>query len=356
MILIISPESWGKLYVSKHHYALCLAERNQVYFLNPPGNLIKITETVKNLKVIDYKPMFKGIRFLPSALQAYLTKQQILRLEKRVQAKFDVVWNFDSSRFFNLKSLINKFRIAHIVDLNQNIMRGTLASTSDLCLGVTNGICEQLKKFNPNTHLINHGYHISRSKTLNKVKLPGRNNIKALLLGNLSRFSIDWKILNQVVKNSPNVDFVFIGPAGKSNLGPNEMSSQNYLSKTEGNNVHFTGAVNSEEIHQWLEQADILLISFKEDFHEQQTNSHKLMQYFGAGKVVVATYTADFKDRPELILMSENNSAFPELFNQVLNKIDYHNSKEYITARKNFALDNTYQKQIERIAKLIDTL
>ncbi len=38
-ILLISPESWGKSFVSKHHYAVELAKKgNIVYFLNPPSD------------------------------------------------------------------------------------------------------------------------------------------------------------------------------------------------------------------------------------------------------------------------------------------------------------------------------
>ena len=39
-ILILSPQSWGTMYVAKHHYAIELASRgNTVYFLNPPDNI-----------------------------------------------------------------------------------------------------------------------------------------------------------------------------------------------------------------------------------------------------------------------------------------------------------------------------
>ena len=34
-ILLISPETWGPVKVSKHHYANYLAKANQVYFFNP---------------------------------------------------------------------------------------------------------------------------------------------------------------------------------------------------------------------------------------------------------------------------------------------------------------------------------
>ncbi len=36
-ILIISPQEWGKMLLSKHHYALELAKAGNIfYFLNPP--------------------------------------------------------------------------------------------------------------------------------------------------------------------------------------------------------------------------------------------------------------------------------------------------------------------------------
>ena len=49
-ILIISPQAWGKMFLSKHHYAIELAKRgNAVYFLNPPGeNIIEQKNRLKS--------------------------------------------------------------------------------------------------------------------------------------------------------------------------------------------------------------------------------------------------------------------------------------------------------------------
>ena len=48
-ILIISPQKWGKMKLSKHHYATTLAENNNVYYLNPPSN----KNNKKNTNKID---------------------------------------------------------------------------------------------------------------------------------------------------------------------------------------------------------------------------------------------------------------------------------------------------------------
>jgi hypothetical protein len=40
-ILVISPNNWGTMHISKHHYAIELARLgNSVYFLNPPNQEI----------------------------------------------------------------------------------------------------------------------------------------------------------------------------------------------------------------------------------------------------------------------------------------------------------------------------
>ena len=61
-ILVISPQAWGQMYLSKHHYALTLAQLgNTVYFLNPPkqGNYgskeqVKIVSLKENLYIIEH--------------------------------------------------------------------------------------------------------------------------------------------------------------------------------------------------------------------------------------------------------------------------------------------------------------
>ena len=122
-ILLISPEPWGELMVSKHHYALELANRNKVFFLNPPGHREGLGQVSDNLVVVDFVSKIRGIRMLPQLLGAKLIARDLKILEDLVQVKFDIIWNFDPSRFFDLSAIKQVLRIAHIVDLNQDFQR-----------------------------------------------------------------------------------------------------------------------------------------------------------------------------------------------------------------------------------------
>ena len=64
-ILIISPQPWDHIAISKHHYANELAARNNtVYFLEPPNPELSCPVSIRpskdqpRTKIISYRPSF----------------------------------------------------------------------------------------------------------------------------------------------------------------------------------------------------------------------------------------------------------------------------------------------------------
>ena len=54
-VLIISPNFWGNIHITKHHYSLEMHKLGaNIFFLNPPsrnfGGFMKTTEIYKNFK------------------------------------------------------------------------------------------------------------------------------------------------------------------------------------------------------------------------------------------------------------------------------------------------------------------
>lgn len=358
-ILIISPEPWTHIFVSKHHYATHLAEKgNKVFFLNPPGSNIKIGTTLfENVYDVHYKGFLKGLRFLPSLIQKTQFRKVYRQLEVLCKVKFDVVWSFDNSVFYDFSALPKEvLKISHIVDLNQNFQLRRAATTADYCICTTDLIKMRLGKYSNRVFKINHGFNYV-SKTVQAESIIPRFNrrVKAVLVGNLAMPYLDWKVVFRTAEENKNVDFVFCGPGGE-NYSDEINKDHRYKKKlNELSNTYFKERVSSSEIPEILYKADILIISYKDDHHHDQANPHKMMEYLGSGKMVVATFTSEYEmlKKVGLIAMSKKNNEFPQIFNEILSDLETWNSQEKQTARRAFALDNTYDKQISRIEEQI---
>jgi hypothetical protein len=356
-ILLISPEPWDHIFVSKHHYAITLAgKNNNVFFLNPPSQTFAITETkTTNLFIIDYTGFPPGLRHYPKFARRFFIRRKFLGLQKLCNCAFDIVWSFDNSVFFDFKALpSNTLKISHIVDLNQNFEVEQSADTADICFCTTDAIKKRLSKYNSNVFKIQHGFNDSGTRL--DVSLPGKSGIKVLYSGNLRMPYMDWEIIDQIVQRNKNVDFVFIGPGEDQIEGYDEPQGKAKKNTLQCSNVFFIGKVESKALMSYLSLADILLIAYQEKYHIDQANPHKMMEYLGSGKVVVSTKTEEFSGLADagLVAMADVNSNLPEVFTQVVRSLDDWNATVKQAARRGYALDNTYLKQIERIERILE--
>lgn len=351
-ILLISPESWDHIFVSKHHYAIHLGKRsNKVFFLNPPSahNSVVHTEYV-NVFSIGYRGFPKGLRFYPPFLQRFFIRNKFNELQKLCGDTFDVVWSFDNSVFFDFSALPkNVLKICHIVDLNQNFQTRKAAATANVCFCTTELIKSRLSVFNSKVFKINHGFNASALET-QSVFLPGESAIKVLYAGNLSMPYIDWELIGVLVNDNPGVDFIFVGPEGDRH--GDDAKQKVRVSK----NTFFVGRVKSDDLLCYYRASDILLVAYKERYHADQANPHKVMEYMASGRILVSTYTDELRSMrdEQLICMSGTNAELPLLFSLALKNLLEWNGYDKAERRKKWAMNNTYDKQIERIEFIIN--
>ena len=291
---------------------------------------------------------------LPSFLAAFIIKKEIKSIEERLLVIFDIIWNFDPSRFFNLNSLSQKLRICHLVDLNQVFRRVSLAGTSDLCFVTTDFIKRELTKHNSKTFKVGHGCQLPQEEIVQQ-SLPGDNVIKAVYVGNLTIPYIDWEILLLTIEQHSEIDFCFIGPYQNSNISRTDSTIVSVIFKLQKrSNVFFMGSFPSQKISGYLIAADMLMLVYKaQDYPEQLANPHKVMEYLASGKVTVATYTDEYKDKPDLLAMCKSNSEYPALFANVASRLHKYNSPEKLKKRRQFARKSTYKNRIVQIEQII---
>jgi len=371
-ILVVSPQRWGNMFLSKHHYAIELAKRgNTVYFLNPPdqeaggkrGRIDIVQEKkVPNLWMIDHSLRFPyRLKFHALPLFHWLMRPHVAAILRKIGKPVDIIWSFDLGnlypfRFFGRRPL----KLFHPVDepLNQAAIRS--GDGAEVIFSVTREILAKYSHLQAPAYFINHG--VSEEFVAGGLKPWEKGaTIRVGLSGNWTRPDIDTEKLLAIIRSQPSVVFEIWGSyrTADSNIGGNTGGDvgEFILGLQSAPNVILHGPVPSGRLPGELQRMDAFLICY--DIQRDQskgTNYHKVMEYLSTGRVVISNNITTYSDRPDLIRMvagRDNNDGLPALVNTVINEISEYNSAALLAKRYKFALDNTYPKQVQRIADLL---
>jgi hypothetical protein len=371
-ILLISPQSWGEMFISKHHYAITLAKMgNKVYFLNPPeeegntikrgGILIKTSCIHPNLLLIEHKIKFPFLlKFHAIPVFHWLMQFHIKKLLKKIVNEVDIVWSFDQGNLYPFSFFgTTPFKIFQPVDEPQNKVAIDAAKGSDLILSVTKEILEKYDLFEQPRHLINHG--IGEDFLLNAVGSKHKPNIHVGFSGNLLRKDIDRNILLRIIRQNPDVVFECWGSYKPKhpNIGRLENESTSlFIQALQDQGVKLHGpAATPIKLAAELQRMDAFLICY--DVQKDQskgTNYHKIMEYLSTGKVIIANNISAYEDKPQFIQMvkeRDSNQMLPMLFKKVINNLSFHNTPVLQTQRRAYARENTYVNHVDRIQEII---
>lgn len=353
-ILIISPEEWSSHAVSKHHYALTLAYLgHRVFFLDPPNPSLRCIKLrtlpdQPNLTVVQGPKVAPGLRFYPSPLRLWLETRWLVDFERAVGCVIDTVWLFENSRFFDLRFARNRLKIYHQVDLNQDFNPVTSARTADVCFCTSDLILARLLPHNQKVFKIHHGTAVPEQLlTLAPEQAAYFHNqiTNVVYIGNLEMSYLDSELLARVAQNHPSICFHFVG-------GYTENSKIRKIA-SQLTNVVWWGKVSSNLIPTILERADVLLVTYQEKHWQDQSSPHKFMEYLASGKIIVATYTDEYKDKRHLLEMVDKSSDYPDALARVLGNLIFYNSPELQAQRKEFAMAHTYPRQLEAIFSIL---
>jgi hypothetical protein len=369
-ILILSPQPWGIMFLSKHHYAIELAKRgNKVYFLNPPTNQkIRSTVSIKELQeysglyIIEHQLKFGyRLKFRLIFLFHFLMKYHLKKILAKIDAPVDIVWSFDIGNLIPLSFFTDAIKIFHPVDRPHNKDAFSAARGSEIIISVTNEILDEYKQMPALKCLINHGISDDFLIPPGVIK-PAVNPVRVGLSGNFARPDIDREVLLNIIKTHENILFECWGSyqINQSNLGGSydELQLQFIESLKKLPNVILHGPVMVKELKEGLNRMDAFLICYDilKD-HSQGTNYHKVLEYLSTGKVIVSNNMTAYKNQTELLEMSEsrvNNNELPALFKEVIANLNKYNSSDKQKNRIEYAKTNSYSNQINRIERIID--
>jgi len=362
-ILVISPEAWGSNFVSKHHYANYLAQKNNVYFLNPASGFSKnplgtikgqLTEIKPNLTVIDYINLLPRLNNLPKSVQKNTYKRQAKQILNLINAKVDLVWSFDPFRYFDQAVWTNCKTIYHTVDFHPDAQfEKDIVLSSDAFFGVTEWILKDHNAYRKGIKIV-HAADLDGFKNKTTPQLPGVNKIRACYVGNLHKH-IDYGLLLDMVKTHPNVDFIIIGPIENSNLSAGNKVKTETLNALKTNpNIHFIGSVPPPELMGYISACDINLVLFQKAHEKIHCSPHKLMGYFYSGNITLSNYIDAHKNTdPSIIKMIPEQKDIPAAFSQIIENLSEHNAADIRAKRTAFAKANGYASKIEKIGQIV---
>lgn len=371
-IIIISQQDWGKMFISKHHYAVTLAKAgSQVYFLNSPeksdalkSGEVRIEPTAyDNLNVIKHRFFYPYIiKHKFKALHKFLLTYHIKNVLKKVGQKVDVVWSFDVSNTIPLKSFAqNSFKIFMPVDEPKMPEGADGAVGANVLFSVTEEIITKYDTTHTPALFVNHGV---ADMFIGNVEYGERTSrqLQVGLSGNFLRPDIDWPTLKSIVTEHPDVAFNFWGAynSANANLSDSNTSTAAHPEKILANlpNVCFHGAVDAAKLAGCLKEMDAFLICYDIDKDQSGgTNYHKVLEYIATGKVVISNNITTYSALPDLVTMpvERNNIKLPELFSAVINNLQEYNSPNRQQNRVAYAQQHSYANNIRRIEEFITT-
>lgn len=301
-VLIVSPEPWGEVRMSKHHYAEALVHHKaKVTFLEPYDPEAPVVRKTETITVVNgFKPT-PGLRFLPRFLRIHLALRDAKRLLAVTDA-VDVVWSFDNSRLFDLDVFEDAYLIHHCMDANMDFQLARTVRHAHVNLAVTDEIAERMAKARWRYRLVSnvckvpHGW--AGYKT-GQIEVPAASGKRAFYAGNLAIGYIHWDWLLSLIGAHSEVEFVFAGNADPEGARPEfkDSAAAGIAQLQAASNVTLLGRIPARHLPDWYAASDVLLLVYDfERFGPQVYNSHKLTEYLASGTPVVATWTKAFEE------------------------------------------------------------
>ena len=361
-VLIISPNFWGDIHITKHHYSLEMHKLGaNIFFLNPPsrsfGGFLKTTEIFEKFKVIDFQLHIPGRikNYFPRIYYYYMSL-----IVKRICAiaDNDIFLSIDFSRDlpFSLTKINyfnSKHKIFFPVDNPHIDYINNSKNISDIYFSISKDILNMIDKGNIYHFCLGH----SVSSNFFSKKIINNNHDSSTInigyVGNLFMDNIDYETIIEVVKKNQGINFHFIGPntlSNKSNnLGVQKINKKNIRILKEQKNTIFHGILYKKKLMKLLAKLDAMFLCYFEfgSNPSAPVNSHKILEFLALGKVVISNYFEDYKIyNDELIFMPEKNHTsdqYLKKFKLVTSDLHKLKNNNLIKKRRNYAKNRSYE-------------
>ncbi|MCW5913721.1 MAG: hypothetical protein KIT66_03855 [Chitinophagaceae bacterium] len=370
-IVILSSEPWGKMKLSKMHFAKELAtEGNKVFFVNPPrkieSNKLCYAEQLadnRNITLVHTRESGDRVFLREKLFPLYrILENKYIKTIKKITGEVDELWCFNPQFIVDISKFDASKTLLFMYDFYKGRHLMNTAKQSDAILSVAQNILDYFSAVDTPKLLLNHGLASVFIDPMNHPFDKKDDKIRIGYVGNLLRGSIDILSFEKIITENPEIQFNIWGPVGlkDNNVSGADVTKekQNFIQfLREQKNVVFRGVKTPDVLAKEIQEMDAFLFiySSEKDMNEA-ANSHKLMEYLSTGKAVFSTFVSQFRDSGLLVMDEPGGNDFSGFFNREIKKIGQYNTTAEQMKRISFAKDNSYRKQIDRIEKFLGTI
>jgi hypothetical protein len=374
-IIIISPQYWGGMWVSKHWIASELSRHNRVLFVEPPvwlAGLVKDPSSIAlglprlvhrlrrvNERLFTFAPLLWPKRFTPSAETSILA--QIRRQVERLGFRDCIAINFTTNPTF-AHNLHDRTAIHYCVDPSlpgpgEEDYEALTCRRSDLVFAISESYRQSLSIHDPGKliHVIPHGIDFDSASLVREEgavtpppELAKLGHPLLGFVGSIHDTYVDIDLLEYISRERPGYQIALIGPYKNNPVGAN-LSKGNLTRIRRLKNVHLLGYRPHHEVSRYIKFFDACLVlieigRFDKQFQTRKRTLFKLLHYLSQGKPIIIPDLYEVGAVEDLLYIARDRKEYVSHLDKALSE-----PSTLAGRRIEYASHSSYNRILKRI-------
>ena len=378
-IIFFGFADWDNPYKTNQHYvAGYFSENNRVLFIESLGlrqpvlqkkdikrifkRLIKGFKVVRKIRnnLIVFSPLvipFHRYEFI-SFLNQVILKSFLKLLIKRYDFNDLIIFSYIPNVLDFVKGLKYKLLVYHCVDefsgnplIPKNVVEKEkkLLQKADIVFVSSKTLFESKSKFTkkifylPNVANFEHFNSILYKNVLTPEDLK---NVKKPIIGfhgAVSKYKLDFKLINYIAEKLPDCSIVLIGPLGEGEKAVDLKRELKY------DNIFYLGPKNYNILPIYVKFFDICILPNVINEYTKNMFPLKFFEYLSLGKPVVAVSLSSLEEFRNICYISKSYDEFVDNIKKALNE-----SNEIKNIRIEAAKNYSWKKRFKEIEQILE--
>lgn len=196
-------------------------------------------------------------------------------------------------------------------------------------------------------HLIPNGVHFNHYETVTDASLSvhalAQNWAKPVFgyTGTIHSDRVDVNLIAAIAQTYPTATIAMVGP--------NLLEEADQKALDHFSNVVFTGAQHYVDLPDIMRSFDVCMVPHLVTPFTESLNPIKLWEYLAAGKPIVSTNVAGFRDFPEFLFVSQTQDDFKENLSVALSA-----DKSAVNDRQNVAKLHSWDSRLHDVMRVLN--